>query len=59
LVMAGEFVAASLVIGGVLVISTDGLLLITAFVDKPLVLAMLSLLELAGGSLDVELVEPG
>jgi hypothetical protein len=57
--MAGEFVAASLVIGGVLVISTDGLLLITAFVDKPLVLAMLSLLELAGGSLDVELVEPG
>ncbi len=61
LVVAGVFVAASLMTAGALVISPAGLLVITSFVDGLamllLVLAMLALPELAGGSLDAELVE--
>jgi len=66
LVVAGGFVAVSLMTAGALVISPAGLLFITSFVDgldgllllaMVLVLAMLALPELAGGSLDAELVE--
>lgn len=53
LVVAGIFVLASLVIAGALVVWTAGLLFITS-----LVVGVLTLPELEGGWLDVELVEP-
>jgi len=60
LVVAGGFVLALLVTAGALVISAAGLLLlIMSLVAGAPALFRLVLLKLAGGSLDIELVEFG